>query len=636
MALSLVSETLSAIKNLIRLWHLSVGELNTQITNGSSSGNANPLAALVERPAMITLYRHLYSVTLVHVPVVQDDNHSSTTVTDDDEGDTHAAKAMTYNEVSRQACLILNYLIRGSSSSSAASSTSVPVINSIIGTHSNNSNCNSLQTLARGLLCADGRGVPLSNLLDHVRLLHVLVASAPSPGSANTMLHTVQSYMRQEQNGEHDETSTSTASPSTSTCPCPSSIMISTVTVPAVLIATLAWALRSGSTTSDNDNHSDNIHDNHDSQKKAELMQEIFNVLFAINMGAKLAATNNKAKEEEIIMTQLGILIGEVLQLPNSTSNNNHHTGANHNNNNNSNSGANANTHNNNNNMYRVKLACLNLLMDAPLNYAYYLHVNHVIVPHLVTILWRQVTHVHLLMTGGGGNGNGSNNNSPSSHDGPIVLPILVVLTKLCQQNPAVLQAVKAQVFPDHQSDNDTSSCTDGARGRYDCDRTLSKLTCILDTPSPYSKYTNISSSSSKQKQQTTATTTAISTSKHEEKEAGGIIPPNTTTPPPTTKTKTPDTMAPADAPRNTLRCKLIQLMTHTDSNVKRCASEFLWTLCGSSSSSRSTNVTQSEEFVKRTGFGNAVHMLSIKGLLQLPTKSTTSTSSTSTTMPTR
>jgi hypothetical protein len=67
--------------------------------------------------------------------------------------------------------------------------------------------------------------------------------------------------------------------------------------------------------------------------------------------------------------------------------------------------------------------------------------------------------------------------------------------------------------------------------------------------------------------------------------------------------------MAPLDAPKGTLRWKLICLMTWTESNVKRAACELLWALCDG-------NATQ---FVLRTGFGNAVYFLGIKGCVSLP-----------------
>jgi len=67
--------------------------------------------------------------------------------------------------------------------------------------------------------------------------------------------------------------------------------------------------------------------------------------------------------------------------------------------------------------------------------------------------------------------------------------------------------------------------------------------------------------------------------------------------------------MAPLDAPIGTLRWKLIRLMTWTESNVKRSVCELLWTLCGQDST----------QFILRTGFGNAIHFLGIKGIVNLP-----------------
>ena len=67
--------------------------------------------------------------------------------------------------------------------------------------------------------------------------------------------------------------------------------------------------------------------------------------------------------------------------------------------------------------------------------------------------------------------------------------------------------------------------------------------------------------------------------------------------------------MAPLDAPKGTLRWRLIRLMTWTESNVKRSACELLYALCGADST----------EFVLRTGFGNAIHFLGIRGHVNLP-----------------
>ncbi|XP_063798630.1 synembryn-A isoform X1 [Pseudophryne corroboree] len=56
----------------------------------------------------------------------------------------------------------------------------------------------------------------------------------------------------------------------------------------------------------------------------------------------------------------------------------------------------------------------------------------------------------------------------------------------------------------------------------------------------------------------------------------------------------------------NTLRNKLVRLMTHVDTDVKHCAAEFLFVLC-------KENVSR---FVKYTGYGNAAGLLAARGLL--------------------
>mmetsp|Transcript_31111 Transcript_31111/g.47649 ORF Transcript_31111/g.47649 Transcript_31111/m.47649 type:complete len:127 (+) Transcript_31111:2-382(+) len=71
--------------------------------------------------------------------------------------------------------------------------------------------------------------------------------------------------------------------------------------------------------------------------------------------------------------------------------------------------------------------------------------------------------------------------------------------------------------------------------------------------------------------------------------------------------------MAPLDAPKGSLRWKLIRLMTWTESYTKRATGELLWTLCGN----------DPREFVLRTGFGNALPLLSLKGHIQLPAGAT-------------
>ncbi|XP_061407157.1 synembryn-A isoform X1 [Lethenteron reissneri] len=56
----------------------------------------------------------------------------------------------------------------------------------------------------------------------------------------------------------------------------------------------------------------------------------------------------------------------------------------------------------------------------------------------------------------------------------------------------------------------------------------------------------------------------------------------------------------------NTLRNKLVRLMTHIDTDVKHCAAEFLFVLCKESVA----------RFVKYTGYGNAAGLLAARGLM--------------------
>jgi hypothetical protein len=66
--------------------------------------------------------------------------------------------------------------------------------------------------------------------------------------------------------------------------------------------------------------------------------------------------------------------------------------------------------------------------------------------------------------------------------------------------------------------------------------------------------------------------------------------------------------MQPIYAPPKSMLWQLIQLMSSVQSNVKRCTNELLWILCNA----------DKVEFVLRTGFGNAVHFLGAKGLVNI------------------
>ena len=63
--------------------------------------------------------------------------------------------------------------------------------------------------------------------------------------------------------------------------------------------------------------------------------------------------------------------------------------------------------------------------------------------------------------------------------------------------------------------------------------------------------------------------------------------------------------MSPLDAPKDTLRGKLVVLLSWAESYIKRCTAELLWTLCNSNGI----------EYVHRVGLGNALPLLNAKGL---------------------
>lgn len=74
-------------------------------------------------------------------------------------------------------------------------------------------------------------------------------------------------------------------------------------------------------------------------------------------------------------------------------------------------------------------------------------------------------------------------------------------------------------------------------------------------------------------------------------------------------KTTTTTNWSPLDAPHGTLRHDLIKLLTWPHSSTKRFAGELLWILCKQNP----------QEFVYRVGMGNALPLLSQKGLASLP-----------------
>jgi hypothetical protein len=252
-----------------------------------------------------------------------------------------------------------------------------------------------------------------------------------------------------------------------------------------VLVATLAWTLRSNPPFP-----------GEPADRRSDLALEILRSLFAMDAGKpSMPLPSNDT------MTQIGIMLCEILRLSNADIR-----------------------------VYNCKLAVVALLLNAPGEYSGYLASHDGIKP-LVDIMAYQLSVVVVERT------------ANSAEDAAAVVPILLVLRKLCQSNAAVMQMVKNEVFPPESEDN-----------------FLEKVSAEM------AKMQSEGQSKAKN-------------------------------------------MAPLDAPKGTVRWKLIRLMTWIDSSVKRSACELLWTLCDEDAT----------EFVLRTGFGNAVYFLGNKGVVNLP-----------------
>uniref|UniRef100_A0A7S2XIN1 Uncharacterized protein n=1 Tax=Attheya septentrionalis TaxID=420275 RepID=A0A7S2XIN1_9STRA len=263
--------------------------------------------------------------------------------------------------------------------------------------------------------------------------------------------------------------------------------------ITSVLVETLTWTIKSepsfpGDASSD---------------RRADLALEILRVLYALRNGQIAGSQRGsfseiQEKRIEDNMKKMGALLCAILNLPNE-----------------------------NKQVYDVKLAAINLLMDAPIEYAQILLTNGNI-PSLLMILDLQVTKV-VVEEGGAKTSNATS-----------IIPILAVMNRFSAANPCIQNIVKEDVFPTNHDDG---------------------------------------------------TVDEVKTEEMDNEAPGGR------------------NMRPMDAPKGTLRYNIIQLMTATESNSKRLASELLWTLCDA----------DPNEFVRRTGFGNAVHMLGMKGLVKLP-----------------
>jgi len=262
-----------------------------------------------------------------------------------------------------------------------------------------------------------------------------------------------------------------------------------------ILVINLSWALRSEPA----------FPSQLKGDKRSDLIIEIIRVLFALRNGNAKAVAKMEADNQEI-MTQMGIIIVDILKLPHRDKR-----------------------------CYECKLGALLLLMNTPKDYGSFLVVNNVVEELLAIFLFQLNT---IIVEGAG--------DVQSESNATTILPILIVLNQLVDGNMIIREKVKTYIFPTEDEENFQTKVNDYRK-------------MVANTPE--------SQRASKKN------------------------------------------MQPLDAPVGTTRWKLIKLMTWTESNVKRYSSELLWNICRK----------DPNEFMLRCGFGNAVHMLGIKGLYKIP-----------------
>jgi hypothetical protein len=254
------------------------------------------------------------------------------------------------------------------------------------------------------------------------------------------------------------------------------------VNVLTILISTLSWCVHSHDFPGSVDD------------RRSDLAIEIIRVLFAIRGVLGRNQVNEMEADNKEIMTTLGFLMVDILHRSNRD-----------------------------NRVYQCKLSILMLLMDAPVELSHFLRIHHV-AEELILMFWYQLNEFVVEKAG----------TVASERNSTSMLPILIVLNRLCKNDSNIRKQVKEAVFPPETEDEFLAKAQE----------------------------------------------------KGPEKN-----------------------MHPLDAPLGTTRQKLISLLTHTETNLKRCCGELLWTLCGN----------DSKEFILRCGFGNAVHQLGVKGMYALP-----------------
>ena len=495
--LELLSEYLRAIKNLIRYNRLFLTSLKYLRKDAPKHKILMALAGISHMEAfctipMIHLYLHLLRISCSS-PSIQQQS--------EEESERDDLLLETQQEVARNAAACLFHSTFGYATEPICKKALYALVSS------SKNGLNGIPILAN-LLVSTSSTMTVPVLLGLLKNVHNLAGSFPGvqkefDGALEMLKKDVGQLLvpNTPQDGEvHPPTGEETL---------PLSLL-------TILVTTLAWSIRSTTPTPFPGDQDD---------RRCELAKEIISILFALNMGPCSKQIKSSA-ENRNIMTQLGVLIVDILHLPKVDGR-----------------------------VHDLKLQVLILLLDvtvdtSSLDYTEFLLKNRAMDP-LLNILEVQLVKLCVLQAG---------QLQSEEHSVPI-LPILIVLNKLSIANPVILHKVKSKLFtPDREEFFRKAVEELNLKGAIEA-----KVVAMNDTEGV--------------KQTKTA---SVSEGKN---------------------------MHPLDAPKGSLRYHLISLMTWRESNVKRCSSELLWTLCNK----------DPKEFVARTGFGNAVHMMGIKGFVSIP-----------------
>ena len=233
--------------------------------------------------------------------------------------------------------------------------------------------------------------------------------------------------------------------------------------------------------------------------------------------------------------------------------------------------------------VWDLRQTVVELMMFMPPDYAHFLAANGGLDP-IVDLLARQVAHVHLRYS--------------TAHPAKLLTPAMIVLNNCCGRNPRALDQVKERVWP--AADDVRFKLEDAERRRKLAEREA-ELRREEDEALAAAGLTR-EQADARDKAALAARLENPSTKEAVEGRRAMRVEAYQ-------KAEQERRVHPENAPKGTFRAMLLRQMCSLDYTVKRYAAELMFTLCKSNA----------EEFTRRTGFGNAIALLRLKGIIDTP-----------------